>query len=498
MASAQSWNTCTAGDPKFWPSSIRYIILANICIYVFLGTMFTAGLATGFESLAGDFHVPFSQLTDTVSYPVLALGVASILWMPTAICLGKRPVLLVSCAIFLVCNIWCIEATSLNGLIAARVIAAFGAGSIEAVGPAIIADLFMEQYFASAMAIFSLSLSGGSQIGPMIAGYLVSSRGWRWFFILIAILLAINLVLMIFFLPETNFRRILFNAETAAEADKVAVEMVESNADNNRQKLSTVQGEVQPDQALYAGSYWKDLVQFKNRGVENTGIMAWLRQFSLPFRFILVPHAFFAAVSYGVFLGGIVVISTLNPSFFAPQPYLFTSAGLGLFSCATFLGIVIAYPVAGPLTDLLSRMFMKRNDYVHLPEHRMPALVVPFLICPPGLLLYAYMIDQQGSYYAAAVGASMQLAAMVLVPSVVLSVVVDAYPRSGSEALVLINAGKNLVAFGMSVKSNSWLASEGVVKMFWEVVALQWAVLTFGLPLYFAGPWLRKITLFLV
>lgn len=79
-----------------------------------------------------------------------------------------------------------------------------------------------------------------------------------------------------------------------------------------------------------------------------------------------------------------------------------------------------------------------------------------------------------------------------------LSVVVDAYPRSGSEALVLINAGKNLVAFGMTVKSNSWLVSEGVVKMFWEVVALQWAVLIFGLPLYFTGPWLHKKTLFLV
>ncbi|KAL5330050.1 hypothetical protein ACEPPN_003574 [Leptodophora sp. 'Broadleaf-Isolate-01'] len=150
------------------------------------------------------------------------------------------------------------------------------------------------------MAIFSLSLSGGSQIGSMIAGYLISSRGWRWFFILIAILLAVNLVLMIFFLPKTNFRRILFNAETAAEADKVAAEMVENNAENKQQELSTVRGEVQPGQAICAGSCWNDLVQFKNRDVEDTEIMAWPRQLSLPFRFLLVPHAFFAAVSYGV------------------------------------------------------------------------------------------------------------------------------------------------------------------------------------------------------
>lgn len=59
---------------------------------------------------------------------------------------------------------------------------------------------------------------------------------------------------------------------------------------------------------------------------------------------------------------------------------------------------------------------------------------------------------------------------------------------------MLVNAGKNLVAFGLAKGNASWLAREGVKKMYGEVAAIQWAVLVLALPLYYAGPWLRART----
>ncbi|KAG4441455.1 hypothetical protein IFR05_003061 [Cadophora sp. M221] len=489
MASA-SFATCTAGDPKFWPAYIRHLVLFNICIFVFLGNMYTAGIATGFQALAMEFHVDFSKLTDLISYPVLALGVGNIIWTPTAVCFGKRPVIIISTAIFLGCTIWSIKAKTIDSLLASRVIACFGAGSIESIGPAIIADMYRERYFATAMALFSLFLSGGSQVGPLVAGFLITDKGWRWFFILCAILIAANLALMLFLLPETNYRRVLYEGETAQEADKQADEMVQ-HIEKGQEVTSGVPNS--ENNRPYAGSYWKDLVAFKGRGTEEKRLMGWPRQFSLPFRFILVPHALFAAVSYGVFLSGVVIISTLAPQFLSPPPYLLKASGLGIFSMSSFIGILVGYPIAGPLTDLLSRVFARRsrNEH-HVPEHRMPALIVPFIVCPPGLMLFAYIISEHKSVYLAAVGSALQVAGLVFVPSVVLSVVVDAWPESGSEAVVLINAGKNAVAFGITLSTPKWLASEGLVKMFWEMAGIQWAVLVLALPLYFLGPWLRR------
>lgn len=109
-------------------------------------------------------------------------------------------------------------------------------------------------------------------------------------------------------------------------------------------------------------------------------------------------------------------------------------------------------------------------------------------------MLFAYIISEHKSAYIAAVGSALQAAGLVFVPSVVLSVVVDAWPQSGSEAVVLINAGKNAVAFGITLSTPKWLASEGLVKMFWEMAGIQWAVLFLGIPLYFLGPWLRRKT----
>lgn len=77
----------------------------------------------------------------------------------------------------------------------------------------------------------------------------------------------------------------------------------------------------------------------------------------------------------------------------------------------------------------------------------------------------------------------------------VLSYTVDAYPRESGEALVLVNAGKNLIAFGITKANTSWLAKEGIKRMCGEIAGIQWAVLALGLPLYFLGPVLRKVTM---
>lgn len=124
----------------------------------------------------------------------------------------------------------------------------------------------------------------------------------------------------------------------------------------------------------------------------------------------------------------------------------------------------------------------------------MPALIFPFLICPSGLILLGYSIAQGRSLYVSAVGYAMQSAALVFVPSVTMSYVVDTYPGTGGEALVLINAGKNLVAFGLTLVCNAWLAKAGIEKLFCELAGAQWAVLIMAVPLYVFDGWLRKKT----
>ncbi|OJI86660.1 hypothetical protein ASPTUDRAFT_199175 [Aspergillus tubingensis CBS 134.48] len=465
-----------SNDPKYWSTRLRCAILMNICFYVFIGNLYAAGLSTGFASLAQDFHVGFDTLTGLVAWPVFALGISNLFWMPTAMCIGKRPVILISMLVFLAGCTWSIKASSFRSLLASRIVASFGAGSIEALGPSIIADLFSERYFATAMALFALSLCAGSQVGPMIAGFVIGDKDWRWFFIVCVILGAVNFLTSVLFLPETTFRRCFAEDRNsnAAEVEKKVEQTVE-------------QRENEPS----PWNYWKDLISFRDRGLEPEGLKCWPEQFSLPFRFLCVPIALFATIAYGIFLSGIVLISAISPQFLSAPPYHLSSSAIGVYTLSSFLGIVIGYPIAGPLTDLLSRLVAthRRNttttiNNTHHPKDRMPALIVPFLIAPPGLILFAYAIAREKSLYISATGYAMQAAALVFVPSVTMSYIMDVYPQSGSEAMVLINAGKNVVAFGVTVSGAGWVGREGIVRVFWELAAVQWVVLALVVPLY--------------
>ncbi|GAQ11728.1 hypothetical protein ALT_9049 [Aspergillus lentulus] len=472
-------------DPRIFPRRVRYSALLTVNVFVFMGNMYSSGIATGFESLAEDLHLPFAQLSDLISYSVLAMGLANIFWMPLALCFGKRPIVLISMAMFLTGIIWTCVAKNYNSLMGARVLASFGYGSIESLGPSIFADLFYERNYASAMATYAFFLSGGSQIGPVIAGYLIASKGWRWFFYMCLILAAVNFVTTFFLLPET-----LYETETATEP-----EPQEDLEKVSHRHIATVSSRASSDSFSYL-AYWKGLFRVGiSQEARKEGVLKFLGYaFALPLPMIMIPGVLLASIMYGVILGGTVSISTLCPSLLSPPPYLFTSADLGLFTLSSFIGTVIAFPIAGPLTDYLSQWLRRRNNNIHKPEHRFPALLVPFLLCPIGLIIFGYSVAHQRHYIGPAAGAALSAASLTLVPSVMLSYVVDSYPSTSGEALVLVNASKNVVAFGLAKGSFSWMAREGVDKMFYEFAGIQWAVIALALPLYYAGPWIRTRT----
>ena len=114
------------GEPKLWPASVRYAVLANLCFFVWLGNAYAAGLAIGFEELAVTFRVDFTKLADLIAWSVFSLGVSNLFWMPLAMCIGKRPVIIISMIVFLVGTIWSIEAKTFNSLRGSRILASLG------------------------------------------------------------------------------------------------------------------------------------------------------------------------------------------------------------------------------------------------------------------------------------------------------------------------------------------------------------------------------------
>lgn len=156
--------------------------------------------------------------------------------------------------------------------------------------------MFFEQNFAAAMAVYAFSLSAGSQFGPLIGGYLIGARGWRWFFDLLVILIAVNLVLVLLTFPETTYKRIYLADETAADYEQKSTEITHVEAMESSEDHGSVA-------APARFSYSTNVLFIRHPNVEGGGIKKLLYISVLPFGFLLVPAALFTAILYGIVLG---------------------------------------------------------------------------------------------------------------------------------------------------------------------------------------------------
>jgi MFS family permease len=157
------------------------------------------------------------------------------------------------------------------------------------------------------------------------------------------------------------------------------------------------------------------------------------------------------------------------------------------------VGIILAFPIAGPLVDIMSRKLSKVKGG-HQPEFRLYSMVIPFIVCSPGLLLFGFTCIK-GSYVGPAVGFALQAAGLTLVPSAVISYTIDSYPYHASEAVASINLLTSLMSFALSRTAPQWLQRVGVRQLFIDMSVVQWAhFIGLTLPLLFLGPWVRKHT----
>jgi MFS family permease len=94
--------------------------------------------------------------------------------------IGRRPVFIIASFGFFATIVWGGAAKSFGSLMASRILCGFFSGASEALGAAIVADLFFLHERGRWMGVYMFSLSSGTSFGTIISGFLVTAKGWRW------------------------------------------------------------------------------------------------------------------------------------------------------------------------------------------------------------------------------------------------------------------------------------------------------------------------------
>lgn len=100
---------------------------------------------------------------------------------------GFRPVFLVGLMVFVIGSGLCALSPTLNGLIAARAFQGLGGAILLAMPVALVRELVAKERTGFAIGLLGSMSAIGTALGPSLGGLLIQYLGWRWPFLLLAV-----------------------------------------------------------------------------------------------------------------------------------------------------------------------------------------------------------------------------------------------------------------------------------------------------------------------
>ncbi len=398
------------------------------------------------------------NLSAALCFAFLAVG--CILLQPTAMKIGRRPVYIIGTFLNLVgCVIGGLQRT-VEVYYAVNILTGFGAAPVDTLVQITTTDIFFAHERGTRLACFALALGTGSYMGPVAAGYITESQGWRWCFRYLVIFFGILLLVQIFTLEESTFSRPppgpgpptpVFQLRPTQAGDRVDLEDKPQSVVTSRS--NTV------DLMAFEGrkvTYWQRMAPIHTR---HANPKPWWFLALFPFRLFLFP-----AVVWIGFLGGIQImwlslLSVTQSEIFSEDPYDFGIAAVGDTNIAAFVGGLFGMLWGGPLSDWWVLRCARRNRGIMEPETRLWLLIVPAVINTAGLLMYG-LGAYRGLHWiiSAGVGTAFIGFGIGSGGAIGLTYAIDCYSEIAAEGMVLILFMRNVIGFAFTFAIQSVLS----------------------------------------
>lgn len=171
---------------------------------------------TSLGPLSTDFYLPSlpaigrALATDsagvqlTLSVYLLGFGFGQLLLGPLSDRYGRRPVMLWGMAVFVLSSAACALATSIEALVAARLVQALGACAGPVLGRAVVRDVYGPQDSARMLSHVSTATALAPLLAPIFGGWLTAGFGWRATFVVLTVYGSVLMLMVWRLLRETN------------------------------------------------------------------------------------------------------------------------------------------------------------------------------------------------------------------------------------------------------------------------------------------------------
>ncbi|WP_456294033.1 multidrug effflux MFS transporter [Vibrio atlanticus] len=163
------------------------------------GMLFFLVIISAFPPLTIDLYLPAlpqmvevfntdrSMVNLTLSSYFVTYAIGLLFWGPLSEKFGRKPILLIGLAGYMVASILCAMTNSIEQLIGARVFQAFAGSAITVIATAIVKDLYDGREREKIMATIMSLVIIAPMVAPVFGAFLLKIASWRMMFVTLAI-----------------------------------------------------------------------------------------------------------------------------------------------------------------------------------------------------------------------------------------------------------------------------------------------------------------------
>ncbi|ETI26532.1 hypothetical protein G647_03309 [Cladophialophora carrionii CBS 160.54] len=167
--------TFTIGDtenPHNWNRWFRWyitLVASGLVVCIAFGSSVVTG---GLGLVEEKYNVSLEVAILTCSIMVLGFAVGPLLWSPLSEIIGRRPVYIISLALYTIFNIPCALSPNIGGLLTSRFLCGVFSSSGLSLAGGTIADIWNIEERGMAIAYFAAAPYAGPVIGPIVGGWI--------------------------------------------------------------------------------------------------------------------------------------------------------------------------------------------------------------------------------------------------------------------------------------------------------------------------------------
>jgi DHA1 family bicyclomycin/chloramphenicol resistance-like MFS transporter len=182
--------------------------VSNKFIILILGLLMTVSpfsidmYLPGYSQIAKDLNTTSVKIALSLASYFVGIAIGQLLYGPLLDRYGRKKPLYFGLSLYILTCIGCMLSKSVEVLIIFRFIQALGGCVAIVAAIAMVRDFFPVNESAKILSMLMLILGLSPLLAPTIGGFIITSLGWHWVFIALAIIVFLILAITFIYLPE--------------------------------------------------------------------------------------------------------------------------------------------------------------------------------------------------------------------------------------------------------------------------------------------------------